>query len=195
MPVSRDGVCLGFGHSFAFSRPHAPEVLCGIRVPRVTEGAGKAGRAATPQPRVGMKKPHELVTTGTAAFAGLPCAMVYDFLRALPGVHDLLVTVACGLLRDLAPAKGRQDHTPSPSATCRARRTRCRVHRIPSRVRGDRDPPLIGMECSDHRFDLGFQSTEFPKIGTAADWHDGQFAQNTHAQSLGCLPLACRANQ
>ena len=51
------------------------------------------------------------------------------------------------------------------------------------------------MESSDHRFDLGFQSTAFPKIGTAADWHDGQFAHNTHAQSLGRLPLACRANQ
>ena len=63
-----------------------------------------------------MKKPHELITTGTAAFTGLPCATVYDFLRALPGVHDLLVTVARGLLRDLAPAQGCQDHTPSSSA-------------------------------------------------------------------------------
>jgi len=51
-----DGSQQGFGRSFAFSRPHAPEVLCGIRVPRVTEGAGKAGRAATPAASRGNEK-------------------------------------------------------------------------------------------------------------------------------------------
>src|SRR5579864_3083659 len=41
------------------------------------------------------------------------------FLRALPGVHDLLVTVASRdhHLAGLAPAQGCQDHTPSPSAS------------------------------------------------------------------------------
>jgi hypothetical protein len=43
--------------------------------------------------------------------------MVLTLLRALPGVRDLIVTVASqDRLRDLAPAQGRQDHTTSPSA-------------------------------------------------------------------------------
>ena len=51
--------------------------------------------------------------------SGLPCATVYDLLRALPGVHDLRVTVARrSSSARLAPAQGCQDHTPSPSARC-----------------------------------------------------------------------------
>jgi hypothetical protein len=39
---------------------------------------------------------------------------------------------------------------------------------------------------ADHRSDLGFKSTKIPKIGTATEWHDGQFAHDTHAPiSLG----------
>jgi len=71
---------------------------------------------------------------------------VNAYFRALPGVRDVLVTVACGIparrtrqgrrrqSASLAPAQGRQNHTISSSATCRARRTRCRVHRIPPHV-------------------------------------------------------------
>jgi hypothetical protein len=73
--------------------------------------------------------------------------------------------------QNLTPASGRQDHTTSPSATSsfvlravtgsraprkpkgspchhRARR-RCRVHRIPPRVRDDREPPLWGRDGGD----------------------------------------------
>jgi hypothetical protein len=39
-----------------------------------------------------------------------------------------------------------------------------RVHRIPSRVRGDRDPPLIGMERANNDFDLGSASSDFLQI-------------------------------
>ena len=69
--------------------------------------------------------------------SGLPCATGYDFLRALPGVHDLLVTVARrSSSARLAPAQGCQDHTPSPSARCcsSARGSRAQhpiVHCIP----------------------------------------------------------------
>ena len=46
---------------------------------------------------------------------GLPCANGFNgVLRDLPGVHDLLVTVAGrSSPADLAPAKGCQDHTSS----------------------------------------------------------------------------------
>jgi hypothetical protein len=46
------------------------------------------------------------------------------FLRDLPGVHDVLVTVIGAMqsiVANLTPAKGRQDHTTSPSATVAAR--------------------------------------------------------------------------
>src|SRR6266516_5756618 len=63
---------------------------------------------------------------------------------------------------NLTPASGRQDHTTSPYATTSlvrplsnrsriqktrpataSRAKRCRVHRIPPRVRDDRDTPLL----------------------------------------------------
>jgi hypothetical protein len=53
--------------------------------------------------------------------SGLPRANGFNgFLRALPGVHDLSVTVigaTQSILANLTPAKGRQDHTTSPSAS------------------------------------------------------------------------------
>jgi hypothetical protein len=43
---------------------------------------------------------------------------------------------------NLTPASGRQDHTTSPSASGALVRSAIRVHRIPPRVRDDRDTPL-----------------------------------------------------
>jgi hypothetical protein len=48
------------------------------------------------------------------------------------------------LPRNLTPASGRQDHTTSPSASARFVKRTISVHRIPSRVRDDREPPLCG---------------------------------------------------
>src|SRR6516225_6825335 len=159
------GSALGFASLVRDDIGHSRGADCVRAIRKTTldrrEGAGNAGCFGWhPQPRVQVRKAHELVTTGTAASPTFPARWCYGLLRALPGVHDLLVTVACGLLRDLAPAKGRQDHTPSPSATCRARRTRCRVHRIPL-------PTLVTIakrpsrrrDGADHHSDLGFQST------------------------------------
>jgi hypothetical protein len=42
----------------------------------------------------------------------------------------------------LTPASGRQDHTTSPSAASAFVKGATRVHRIPPRVRDDREPPL-----------------------------------------------------
>jgi hypothetical protein len=42
----------------------------------------------------------------------------------------------------LTPASRRQDHTTSPSASARFVKRAARVHRIPLRVRDDRDTPL-----------------------------------------------------
>src|SRR5882724_1601020 len=80
---------------------------------------------------------------------------------------------------NLTPASGRQDHTTSPSAAIVSRQRavdrsrihrirpatfsrakRCRVHRIPPRVRDDRDTPLCGVGCESSRCDLGWTETE-----------------------------------
>ena len=47
---------------------------------------------------------------------------------------------------NLTPASGCQDHTASPSATTAFVIRRHRVHRIPPRVRDDREPPLSSGE-------------------------------------------------
>ena len=76
-----------------------------------------------------------------------PREWFYGFLRALPGVHDFSVTVIGAMqsiVANLAPAKGRQDHTPSPSAHASFV---CRGHLRPSHpapnVRDDREAPLL----------------------------------------------------
>jgi hypothetical protein len=112
--------------------------------------SGNRGRSedralAAPAASCAVRKAHELVTTGSTKTSGLPCAMVLTLLRALPGVRDLIVTVACkSSFANLAPAQGRQDHTTWPSASCRARRTRCRRPSRPApNTRDDREAPLL----------------------------------------------------
>ena len=57
-----------------------------------------------------MKVAHEQVTTGPPKQSGLPCAMVYGLFWALPGVHDVLVTVARAIAerhhRELGTSQG-----------------------------------------------------------------------------------------
>ena len=52
------------------------------------------------------------------------------------------------LPRNLTPASGRQDHTTSPSAARTFVKSAVRVHRIPPRVRDDRDTPLMWDETA-----------------------------------------------
>jgi len=81
-----------------------------------------------------------------------PARWCYSLFRALPGDRALLPPspLRSLLLKNLAPASGRQDHAISPSASgafvCRA----IRVHRIPPHVRDDRERPPgeAGPNCS-----------------------------------------------
>jgi hypothetical protein len=69
--------------------------------------------------------------------------MVLTVSFALSPVIGLIVTVASGMISaNLTPASGRQDHTTSPSASGALVRSAIRVHRIPPRVRDDRETPL-----------------------------------------------------
>src|SRR6266702_5635185 len=66
---------------------------------------------------------------------------------ALSPVTGFLATVAPRALpQDLTPASGRQNHTPSPSASRAVRQRHIRVHRISPHVRDDREPPLLSGE-------------------------------------------------
>src|SRR3954454_16731568 len=89
------------------------------------------------------KKAYELVTTGKAGVPGIPARDGFNgFLRDLPGDR------ACCHRRfaseqNLTPASRRQDHTTSPSAFSTVRQRCVRVHRIPPRVRDDRERPSV----------------------------------------------------
>ena len=66
------------------------------------------------------------------------------FLRALPSDRAFLPLSSADRSADLMPASGHQDHTTSPSASVPFVKGNTSVHRIPSRVRDDREPPLFG---------------------------------------------------
>ena len=91
-------------------------------------------RSKHPQPRVRRWKAHEQSHHRSAASRWLSLRNGFNgFLRALPGDRALLSPSSPRslLLKNLTPASGRQDHTPSPSASSIVRLAcRC-VHRIP----------------------------------------------------------------
>jgi len=114
------------------------------------------------------------VTTSTPESPDVPARNGFNgFLRALPGDRALLPPSPCGLKvlsspvepneppQDLTPASRRQDHTTSPSASSavvlhaanRSRRAirpalASHAQRISSRVRDDRDTPLVWDETA-----------------------------------------------
>src|SRR5258707_12312861 len=82
-----------------------------------------------------------IVTTVTPERPGIPRAMVYGLLRALPGDQACLTPSPALLIADLTPALGRQNDTTSPYASRpRSSRALPNVHRIPPRVRDVRTP-------------------------------------------------------
>ena len=75
--------------------------------------------------------------------------MVLTVSFGLFPVIGLFVTVIGGILpADLTPASRRQNHTTSPSASRAVRQRHLGVHRIPPRVRDDRERPSVGRDDS-----------------------------------------------
>ena len=72
-----------------------------------------------------------------------PAQWLYGLLRALPSERLFCHCRFQELLGNLTPAPRRQDHTTSPYASCALVFCAIRVHRIPPRVRDDREPPLV----------------------------------------------------
>ena len=141
-------------HTFAYSRRNPPE-FCYELPALPTEGAGNAGRLVRPPPRVQWVEVESTrVSQVTPETPGIPHAMVLRLTSCSPRRSGSFATVtsrisACRARRvdiasprNLTPASRRQDHTTSPSASGTLVRSTLRVHRIPSRVRDDRDTPL-----------------------------------------------------
>ena len=84
-----------------------------------SEGAGNAGRPMRPIAACAdLVVESTRVSQVTPESPGIPRAMVYGLLRALPGDRALLPPspLRSLLLKSLTPASGCQDHTTSPSA-------------------------------------------------------------------------------
>ena len=115
------------------TRPSCSETFA----PQEIKGAGKTGCALHPRSRVQL---HTAKRTRAYRFSGntpaFPAQWFYGLFRALPGERALLPPslLRSLLLRNLAPASRRQDHTTSPSARPAFVSRKLRVHRIPPRV-------------------------------------------------------------
>jgi hypothetical protein len=116
-----------------------------------------------------VRKPHTSIQV-QRRHSGIPCAMALRLMPCSPRRRIRLVIVAAGLMaisirldrirhRQLGTSNGCRDHTVLPYALApfvcalliahgnppcdHAAHRRCRVHRIPSRVRDDARPPLL----------------------------------------------------
>src|SRR3979411_467561 len=118
--------------------------------PRPIEGAGNAGCALHPRSRV-----QTCTKKRTRAYrfsGGIPAfpAQWFTAYSALSPVTGLFLPPSLALLSaSLTPASGCQDHTASPSARVTLVSRNVRVHRIPPRVRDDREPPLSSGETGE----------------------------------------------
>jgi hypothetical protein len=113
--------------------------------PLPSEGAGNAGRLVRPQPRVVVENTRVSHHGHTGNTRHSPRNGFNGFLRALPGDRACLPPSPRNAkhCRELMPASGHQDHTTSPSAIAPFVIGSIRVHRIPPRVRDDRETPLL----------------------------------------------------
>src|SRR6187401_2680998 len=125
-----------------FSRRIAPE-LCIFACPPRIRGRREDRVHAAPAVSCAFahrKRAHEHTGTGGASRPSLRGGFTTYFV--LSSVNGFLATVAARKTsRNLTPAPRRQDHTTSPYASCAFVFCAIRVHRIPPRVRDDREPP------------------------------------------------------
>jgi hypothetical protein len=152
MPGSSPGMTAEFVSPYHFpkrtsaiSRRDASEVYVPTSHPQF-RGRRECRALDAPAASYASDKKHtSVVTTVTPVSPGIPRAMVYGFLRALPGVPSLLATVDTGT--------GCQDHTTSPSASVPfVIGTSASIASRPN-VRDDRETPLK-WEQDRNRYEL-----------------------------------------
>src|SRR4051812_4513809 len=161
---------VGQSHTSAFSRR---ECVRGVRgfPPFPWEGRGECRVPTHPQPRMQSKKAYELVTTGKPDDPAFPHAMVLTVSFAISPVIGLVCHRRFASEQSLTPASRRQNHTTSPSAFSTVRQ-RCldSVHRIPPRVRDDRERPSWGRDGAIKQvFCLGEEARYFCAEGWTGD--------------------------
>src|SRR5258705_13782561 len=133
-----------FKHERAFSQREAPELCKKISALRNQRAQGMPGAQCARSlvcKKTNTRVSHHGHTGNHPAF---PAQWFYGLFRALPGDQACLTPSPALLLADLTPASGRQNHTTSPSAAAPFVKCAARVHRIPPRVRDDRETPLWG---------------------------------------------------
>ena len=149
-------------HTFAFSPRDRARALPNLSPCEMTRARGMPGAQCTRSLvcAYGVEYAHQYSQRRHRKHPAFPTQWFYGFLRALPGDHrfvDPVIRATRWRLANLTPASGRQNHTASPSATRSARLTLRCVHRIPPRVRDDRDTPLaVGRDGMAYSADSHF---------------------------------------
>ena len=114
--------------------------------PSSSEGAGNAGRPMRPIAACAMLWVERTrVSQVIPESPGIPRAMVLRLTSCSSRRSAFLPpsSLRSLLLTNLTPASRRQNHTTSPSASSALVFSTVGVHRIPPRVRDDREPPLV----------------------------------------------------
>jgi hypothetical protein len=133
------------GHSFAISPHVLREVLGFIPAPEKSEGAGNTGRAMRPQPRVQLKEAHERSHHGHTGITRHSPRNGFNGLYVLSPVTGLVChRRRRNCFRQLDASVGASGPHAFAVRLSAVRYRRIRVHRIPPRVRDDREPPLCG---------------------------------------------------
>ena len=139
-------------HEFTISRRDTLEVCLDFH-PQETRGRRESRMHAAPA--VSCAKGTRKKRTRAYRFSGgnptFPAQWftAYSVLSPVTGLSCHRRPREVLLPANLTPASGRQDHTASPSATTAFVIRRHCVHRIPPRVRDDRDPPLSSGETCE----------------------------------------------
>src|ERR1700688_4938100 len=92
----------------------------GLRSSTALENRGRRESRVRAAPAVSRAKSIENAHTSIQVQrkqSGLPCAVVYGLLRALPGDRVFLSPSLADTSANLTPASRRQDHTTSPTAS------------------------------------------------------------------------------
>src|SRR3954454_23284716 len=126
---------------------NAPEV-CENSPPFPWEGRGECRVPTHPQPRMQNKKAYELVTTGRPDDPAFPHAMVLTVSFVISPVIGLCChrRFACAKLDASVEASGPHDF--AVRVQHRSSKVPNSVHRIPSRVRDDRERPSVGRDSA-----------------------------------------------
>jgi hypothetical protein len=102
---------------FAFPRHARARVFASNLVPRQIRGRRECRANRSPAVSRVKEKHTKVVTTGLPKRSGIPCAMVYGFLRGLPGDRAFLPPSPADNSANLISASRYQDATTSPSAS------------------------------------------------------------------------------